>query len=210
MSDAGEPDDFDDAVLSDVDVGSAVGEESSSDGDTSSSDGSDDNTAEEVAAAEMDDTAMIQQQRGSSGKGVKISLIEGDDRMTLNCMTKYEYAMAIAYRAEQIEDGAAVLPGVFQLRPELSHSLDIAKYELDHFKHLFPNYILRPIFDAPKRKIYEKWFINELIIPRELLCLHGSAGAPDETFVLNKNCKNVKRDEFNEKALKFATLRHYT
>lgn len=167
------------------------------------------------------DDILVNEAAGAGGSGgggeaaystnlpVRVTYVEGTDRTTLSFMTKYEYASAIAYRAQQIEDGAEVNPKVVEaasMNPDiLTHSLDIAKYELDHHQADFPNVIFRPIFDDPKRKVYEKWLVSELTIPRDILCstTTGASG-------INSNCSNTKRIEFDAKAREFAMLRHYT
>ncbi len=189
--------DGDEGIHLDDDNGSASGGDDRSGGGGSDDEDDLEERLREFASGGAEATDSV-------NRPVKITYLEGSDRRTINFMTKYEYTMAIGYRAHQIENGAKVLSEVQEKHRDLTHSLDIAKYELDHFQASFPNFILRPIFDDPKRKVYEKWYIPELIIPRDLLCITRGE------ITLNSNCGNTKRAEFDTKALEFASLRHYT
>lgn len=83
-----------------------------------------------------------------------------EDRITSEVMTKFELTEVISIRAKQIENDISV---IFVDVENLTDPIEIAKKEIIEKK--CPLSIVRMITD----KIAEKWHVNEMAIPYELI-----------------------------------------
>ena len=90
-----------------------------------------------------------------NNKEVKDILLEGDDRITIPIMTKYEYVRIVGNRAKQISLGSKkFIKNADHLSPKEIAILEL-KYKMSPFK------IKRPL---PNNR-YEIWRVSELEIP---------------------------------------------
>lgn len=156
FSDVEVDDDFDDFDPLDDDdgeaAGEAVNEEAPNDEGGSDDDGSDDDDlkgprpADRQAAQAVDTRAIV--------------VVDDEDRITSNVMTKAEVTRAIAIRAEHMTR----YPSAFTDIGGLTQAKDIARKEL--YDHRSPLVLRRPVGrTAAGERIIEKWKVREMSYP---------------------------------------------
>jgi len=86
----------------------------------------------------------------------EIIFIHPSNRITSEVMTKFEYTEVLSIRSKQIEKGGTC----FTDSEGISDPLELARKEIIDKK--CPLDIIRPLVG---QKIYEKWHVNEMVIP---------------------------------------------
>lgn len=94
-----------------------------------------------------------------NNKKTKVTVLENDDRITKNILSKYEFTKIISERANSLENGAAPLVEV-----DKNMSVQEIAY-LEILNKKCPYFVYRQIAFGMKENIYEKWDVNQMIIP---------------------------------------------
>lgn len=87
----------------------------------------------------------------------EIVIMDPENRVTSEVLTRFEYTEILSIRSKQIENGGMCYTDV----SNISDPIEMAKKELHDKK--CPLDLMRGITD----KIYEKWHVNEMGIPNE-------------------------------------------